>query len=279
MRNLSNVCSWIPGIQPQKGFVCLLDSSRTLSIWAIFMGVLGLQIALGQSCPVNWTDLDSFQVGYQICSTNDTLHADEQFSVKLHLKTAGSQECLGAQFDLGWDSRITLDPASEHLVPDQSWLGIPSELSVTLLEDQSGIAAQWTLAREDSAFQSGNGWVIKVNFVVGDEPILTNEVIVALDGGLIVEENLDMKHFLPSPEINESSLAVYPNPCQDRLKFYNSPPEQVEIFLYDLSGNLLLRSLMVSNEELNLSGFHPGAYFLTVLKDQTTLKRVKIIKR
>lgn len=290
MQNLSNVCGWVQGIRLQMGPVCLIGTARSFTIWAAFMGVFSLQITLAQSQPIHWTDLDSFQVGYQVCAANDTLFAEEQFSVKLHLKTEGAQECIGALFDIEWEAGVSLDAAGQFTEPDQSWLGTSSEIVTSLEEDQTGDAALVEVVREDSISRSGNGWVVKVNFEVGNEPILVSEVVAALDGGLIVEENLDMRLAPVAEELDELPLVIYPNPFQGQLRIDNVPEGVLEVKVYDLSGNLVHGSSLGRLGELGrpigkgtfrtleLSDLPPGVYFLTISQDGKLLKRVKVMR-
>lgn len=77
-------------------------------------------------------------------------------------------------------------------------------------------------------------------------------------------------------------LSVFPNPVTDfiRLRIDKFEVQQVSYQLYDITGNMILRNKVESNEtNILMQNFLPAVYFLKVFKDKKEVKVFKIIKK
>ena len=77
-------------------------------------------------------------------------------------------------------------------------------------------------------------------------------------------------------------LKVYPNPAQDFVVIQiNKLENQLTLYLYDLSGNLLeSKPISATETRLNLNKYASGTYLLKLTRDShQTLQTFKIIKR
>lgn len=63
----------------------------------------------------------------------------------------------------------------------------------------------------------------------------------------------------------ENQLVVYPNPASERL-YLNNVPDNSEMFIYDLTGKLVLKSTLKNdaNNMINIGALSKGAYVLSV---------------
>ncbi|MEQ8909614.1 MAG: T9SS type A sorting domain-containing protein [Vicingaceae bacterium] len=79
-------------------------------------------------------------------------------------------------------------------------------------------------------------------------------------------------------EFQNNQLLVYPNPVKDYLQIVspNGNQKSLEIRLFNTSGKLLHR--FQAKEEINLSAFKNGIYFIEVFSNGRLLSRQKLIK-
>ena len=219
-----------------------------------------------QGPSIHWTDLDSFKVGYQLSTSATTLAAEEQFSVKLYLQTLGTTDCLGGKFDLSYSSEVSPDPMDAHGIPENSWLGSASELVSSFSEDPMDPTSTLKVARTDNDFRSGNGWVLTANLVVGGTAINAADAVTALAGGLIVEENMDMKMAALQNEIQ--SLRIFPNPFAETITVDAKQPEKLSLVLRDLQGNLILRTHPHRDGTIDAHGIPSGIYLMELQSEK-----------
>ena len=83
-------------------------------------------------------------------------------------------------------------------------------------------------------------------------------------------------HLLSINELNEELISITPNPVKDQL-IINIPAqfEFNEIIVFDINGKILLKKRTV--EELDVSMFYSGLYFLKIVTSQGTISK-KFIK-
>lgn len=76
------------------------------------------------------------------------------------------------------------------------------------------------------------------------------------------------------------ALSIYPNPASDRIWFKlpgASGEEDIQVYLYDTSGRQLFHSVLRSNE-LDISGYTPGLYYIRVLINEESFYSKVLIK-
>jgi subtilisin family serine protease len=81
---------------------------------------------------------------------------------------------------------------------------------------------------------------------------------------------LDLSHF------TENELLVFPNPTDGQIRFQFSG-EYLELYMYDLAGNLLKEGFIASNDSWDLSVFASGVYFIS-FGTTSNMKPIKIVK-
>ena len=78
------------------------------------------------------------------------------------------------------------------------------------------------------------------------------------------------------------SFSVYPNPSTDFLilKISNYNQEKYDYKLYNITGSLLLKDKVLSEEtQINVQQMHSGTYFLKIISGYKEVKTFKIIKK
>ncbi len=76
-------------------------------------------------------------------------------------------------------------------------------------------------------------------------------------------------------------LAVYPNPTKDfiNLKVGNYQIQNLQFFMIDMNGKLLLKKKITGNETIiPMNTLVPGVFFLKIIDDNKEIKTFKIIK-
>jgi hypothetical protein len=77
----------------------------------------------------------------------------------------------------------------------------------------------------------------------------------------------------------KSEIKIYPNPTIKTLVVSNSNQNSVAIF-YDINGDLVLkRQISSNNEDIDLSTFQNGLYFLIIINDETVIYKTTISKQ
>ena len=75
----------------------------------------------------------------------------------------------------------------------------------------------------------------------------------------------------------QGSYYVYPNPAKDHIIInHDSLSDNSDIFIYNNIGQLILQSKIGNQEELDISDFHPGMYYLVMMDSNNNLSNHKI---
>lgn len=260
---------------PPKENLCPIFSLRLLA-WGILFFCSELSLS-AQEGNIQWTDLDSFRVGYRLSTDQDTLTANQDFSVKLYLETLGTQECLGGQFSLSWAEGVELASLNPNELASSSWLALATDLGCVFSKDETMRSLEWSVSRQDSSFRSGSGWIARLHFTAGNSAVLANQVVSSFGGGLIVEANIDMKRSYPKNP--EPAFRLVPNPCTRSLCCNGEVAMGEDLFLYDLEGKLRLRTSPNENACFDLETLKPGLYLAKMKKEDGSLYFQRILKR
>jgi uncharacterized delta-60 repeat protein len=123
--------------------------------------------------------------------------------------------------------------------------------------------------------------------------IAVDETTILLGGFATVSSSPTNRHFAMARYLDDNGLAVASNTIgnqvhvspthfSDSIQLYSSEPQEVEVYLFDLSGKLLhQKALPLTNEPstLFLSGLTNGMYLLQLhLQDGERVQTVKIVK-
>ena len=278
MKNTINVNVQAQGMSARKGEVRTVNTLRNTAFFLLLILASALQTAQAQSADIIWTDLDSFKVGYYIDTRDSILEAESGYSVKLYLETIGSQECVGANFDMLWSPDVQPDPDGEYSVPGSSWLGQSNALITGFSETPGQNQGDYSLIREDVQSQSGSGWVMTAHFTVGDSAISTESVVTALGGGLVIMDNLDMK-MAPPGTTPQATATVYPNPFADRIHVKTAYGKAAHLRLIDIKGQTVATKLLESDAAWNLPHTDPGIYFIEIREEDQAPQVLRIVKQ
>ena len=77
-------------------------------------------------------------------------------------------------------------------------------------------------------------------------------------------------------KILENELIIYPNPFSDII-YFNSPEKFKKVSVYNGFGQIILDKRLNEKNELNLSEFSAGTYYLEFIYEKTVVRR-KMIK-
>ena len=87
---------------------------------------------------------------------------------------------------------------------------------------------------------------------------------------------------VPMPERSEVDVRVWPNPTSSSLQLTVNNVQLTDNYSYkitDLSGRILMQGKINSEkEEINISGFAAGMYFLEVRSSDGVIQTVKVVK-
>ncbi len=72
----------------------------------------------------------------------------------------------------------------------------------------------------------------------------------------------------------DASLLVYPNPTSDKLFFASEQVKTVEVAIYSMSGQLLMKSQTTTAESIDVSSLSKGIYIIKI--NEQTLKFSKL---
>lgn len=77
--------------------------------------------------------------------------------------------------------------------------------------------------------------------------------------------------------INKLEFSVYPNPATDIL-FVENIPHNSQIIIYDVTGKIIISMIGDAYNEIDISGFEPGMYIISVIDNNTSFGTRNIIK-
>ena len=110
----------------------------------------------------------------------------------------------------------------------------------------------------------------------------TSEIVVTVSSnGKVATSTFNVVVKIPmgiDPLTDNAEVQIYPNPAKElvQVKFNQTPEAGTWITIYNITGNIIYKSLAVNKiEYLNLKGNHAGLYFIKV--NQKTPKTYKLI--
>ena len=78
---------------------------------------------------------------------------------------------------------------------------------------------------------------------------------------------------------NDTGISVFPNPASESIFIKNENSIDIEVIeLHDLTGKLLSRIVQPGNE-INISSYQKGAYFLKIITQDGRIFSERIIKQ
>jgi len=107
-----------------------------------------------------------------------------------------------------------------------------------------------------------------------------NNVIYSTNGGYGsgASTNFSTDGILAVNDNVLDNISIYPNPATSILNIRNADNSTIEV--YDILGKLILTKISTSlEEEINVSSFQTGTYFLKISKDNQTLNKKFIITK
>lgn len=281
MKKMRYLNAWVRGTQLRKGNSHASLFVQFVFLIAIFSCLSGPLNLKAQTPHIDWIQQDSIKIGFQLDVASDCLVANQQFSVKVYLKTLLEMKYKGGTFSFKFPDPIFPNPINPFHIPGNSWLGSGSELLVKCESEVTEDYYKWTLSRNDGELRSGFGIVLILNLKVGNQTIGTDELMKALKGGLIVIDNIDMLKAGGKPEAPSlTSVGVYPNPFLSTVNFGGANPENLMVRVFDMHYQMLLQASPNPNGQLNLDALPSGNYWLEVKRGEKLLPEFfKIVKQ
>jgi hypothetical protein len=92
-----------------------------------------------------------------------------------------------------------------------------------------------------------------------------NKTYTMLVDWVRVDSLTDISTSIVDTKQPEQYVFFYPNPAHDLIYFNSS--EDINISIYNLSGNMILNKRKVSNGSLSIAGLLPGIYFVRCEKN------------
>lgn len=131
----------------------------------------------------------------------------------------------------------------------------------------AGAAYQWIDCATNSAIAGATSQTFNV--------LVNGDYAVVVSNGSCDDTSACVNiNYIGMEENTASQVAVYPNPTRGNVKVtFNSANAYVEV--YDAQGKLMTAALLESGDEINLSDFERGVYYLRVKSDaQITTHRI-----
>jgi len=181
-------------------------------------------------------------------------------------------------------NELILNPAITGIDPDHAPLDFSGDLSISGqdTEWQNGVSnVRFVYHNDPSVFFEATGITVESNTELTVSVTIANDLdIGAYDVWVddLVLENGFMVDQLDGVETFDlaKSLELYPNPAADFLTV--KVPQGANINVVDMQGRLIMNFIAHQQSiQLDVSGFIPGYYFLTVQMDgkMTTRKWLK----
>jgi hypothetical protein len=134
----------------------------------------------------------------------------------------------------------------------------PPSLNVsmgTLTTNQQFVSYQWfhngtPLSNDSIIVPISNGaYYVEVEFNGGCKQV----------SDTMIYDKLDLN------QLGEQDIYIYPNPSSDKIHINNSFSEYKEVFIRDLSGRIVLKTMLQSNNHIiEIDSLSKGTYFLEI---------------
>lgn len=242
----------------------------------IFLLVIG-PMAMSQAFPDRWVGIGPGKIKFHLNTSQDTLVAGQQFSVDLFLMAPANAQCMGAFFEVELSGLVNRADGTPWTLPAGCWLGNASDLTVGISADATEPMARWEVSRIDHGTRAGSGEVLSIMLEVGTAPVAALDVVQALDGGLILAENMDLKR--PQQSAEEVAVKVFPNPFSQVLQVEtgNGP---VALQVINAQGKIVLETTVSDGGSIATDNLQPGFYLVrTFVEGAVEPTQFSMVKR
>lgn len=165
--------------------------------------------------------------------------------------------------------------ANEGLIDSQEEVGgwpeylTPSEENIPADTDKDGIPDDWELENdldpndsEDGKTIADDGYSNLEHYLNSDIPYIQGQKPTKIEKVQVME------------------LAIYPNPCQDKLTAANENNSVKKLEIYDQSGRLLISEIITDNYEIiNTEDLSSGVYIIKAYQNNGFVSATKFIKQ
>ncbi len=79
--------------------------------------------------------------------------------------------------------------------------------------------------------------------------------------------------------IDDSYFSIYPNPATSELNISFDRQQSIEVELYNILGELMIKKTIEASDNINVSNLNPGAYFVKLTSEKNSFVKKCIIKR
>lgn len=281
MKDLANKNAWASTARKRTGYVRTIENTfQSIATTCLFL-LLGTYSLLAQPSQVYWTNLGDYNIGYQFSSDASTFSANEQVSVRLYLEASNPSTCIGGHFTFTVSDQVTPLFGAAITVPLQSDLGIQSAMQTEYVWDASSSETYARVFRDDETLHTCSDWILTADFLIGGTPLPASDFMASFLGGIILEENVDMR--LKDPNLIEEDFVevqVYPNPFTDWLEVKQTGRKTLEVSLWNTNGKKVFQSEVGKKSRLMLDDLPQGVFFLRVTDEEgLVLHNDKIIHR
>ncbi|MEM0998231.1 MAG: T9SS type A sorting domain-containing protein [Bacteroidota bacterium] len=215
---------------------------------------------------VQWTDCAGFKIGYAISTSGDTIAANEQFSILLYLDAPFSASAFGSWWEVNLTPSV-VPVAAPVRIHTSAWLGSPAALSVLSPAVAGGSTIYCSVERRDQRIGSGRGPLLVAEFRADSQSVAVADLVTAFAGGIIMEENIDLKWGATAPP--EAAVTLYPNPARDWVCIDARLPVDFRVRAIDLRGKVYSLASPQANGRLDLADLPAGVYWLEMTETTT----------
>ncbi|MEM1002006.1 MAG: T9SS type A sorting domain-containing protein, partial [Bacteroidota bacterium] len=149
---------------------------------------------------------------------------------------------------------------------------IPAGQSPTISLGNTGINydIKWFNPKSGGNFQNGSLLTVSAgnSVTLGAPPHSPNEDWLAL---------LKNESTLSTVEEDDFNFKLYPNPTKDFFKILGLDLAEYQIQIYNISGQMVLKSSITSSSRVNISNLSLGCYFVHLKSNKNSSKIKKLI--
>lgn len=241
-----------------------------LSLLFILFGMVGYTQNNG--------DVSVDKYGFYILAPNKILTAGETVTLGIAVGSATrpleKAKAFNLELNLAGASKI---PAGADLDFSNSWFDNSTSIANGLVF--SATETTLKLQASSAAVKDGHGLLFEITLKANKSGVNANALIQS-GGGLITIEDIGFRKIPPTLE-EESSLVVYPNPCQDRLYMDWKGRSPTSVQCRDAQGKdvALLSQAQILKGEWDVSNLPKGIYIMVIqFPDQSVETRMLTVE-
>lgn len=204
---------------------------------------------------VNSVDVSQMGGGFNsLGNFGDTL----KFQFRLGTEAQPVQNAVGYSIQFNFPE-LASPPTHIGVMVDGTWLAVDDPaIEPDWAFDPTTHSLSLDYLRSDGVPKSGNGVVAHI-YLIREGGFSNSENVIELDGGVVMVENMDLR--IGSPQLTNR---IYPNPTEGWIRVEVDEPDDCELQIWDIYGQILFTQPCNYHQDIDLSYFPRGCYWLAL---------------